>query len=95
MADRPHVGDTGTRIRLDCGQDVSTASVRRIRYVKPGGISGYWTAAQDGSDSQKIYFDTLTDSLDVKGAWKLYSYIEKGGWAGHGEEVAMQVYPVI
>ena len=94
MADKPHVGDTGTRIRLDCGQDVSGAGAQKIRYVKPDGTSDYWLAEKDSGDNQKIYYDTLATDLDMGGDWKLFAYIEQNGWKGHGEEVAMQVYPV-
>jgi hypothetical protein len=94
MADKPHVGDEGTRIRLDCGQNVTTASTRRIRYVKPDKTTGYWDASQDGTYTDRIYADTTSTTLDQPGEWELYSYIEKGAWKGHGEVVKMQVYPV-
>jgi len=93
----PFVGDTGTRVKLDCGEDISTATVMRVKYEKPDGTDGYWTAALDLSDAdtETIYYDTLAADFDQSGRWRLQSYIEMPGWAGHGEIVYLRVYDPI
>lgn len=81
-------GDVGTRIVLDCGEDVSPSIVRKIVVRKPSGIKIEWSAVLDGTES--IQYTTLTGDLDEVGRWRLQAYVEMPAWRGSGD-VAMLV----
>ena len=85
-----YVGDTGTRITLDCGTDISGATARSIEVLKPGGDAVSWTAQASGTTG--IYFDTVADSLDKPGTWKLQAKITIGTNVWLGEVATLQVY---
>lgn len=81
-------GDIGTKIILDCEDDVSLSSVRKILVRKPTGTKVEWVAALEGTNS--IQYTTLAGDLDEVGRWRLQAYIEMPAWKGSGE-VAMLV----
>lgn len=85
-----YVGDTGTLIVLDCGQDISAATARSIEVRKPDGATVSWAASASGTNS--IAFTTLAGSLDQAGEWLLQASVTlpSGKWLG--ETVALQVY---
>jgi len=83
------VGDTGTKIILDVGLDISAATVRKIKYLTPDGVLEEWAANQETTTS--ISFITIADSLNVAGKWKLQAYIETASWKRHGEIATMTV----
>ena len=90
-------GDIGTKITLDVGIDVSGATVKKMKYVKPDGTSGEWTAGQiEIINTTKFRFTTVaTTDLDVTGKWQVNTYAEVAGWKGHGEEyLELIVYAV-
>lgn len=88
------VGDIGTRLMLDCGQDVSSSTVRKIRYLKPDGTSDYWNAQLDNG-LEAIYYDFVEDDIDLSGTWKFQSYLEMPTWTGHGEIAVLKVYDIV
>jgi len=47
MADTVQLNDIGTKIILDCVEDISTATSPEIKYKKPDGTSGSWTAVKE------------------------------------------------
>jgi len=63
--------------------DVSTASVKRIRYRKPDGTEDFFAAnfESDGSDGQINYITASTDDLDQVGEWEIQGYVELSGGA--------------
>ncbi len=83
------VGDVGTEIVLNCGVDVSTATVRNIIARSPDGTKSTWSAVADGSKAIK---HVLVDGdLDLPGSWKLQAYVEMPGWKGYGEVAVLTV----
>ena len=77
------VGDVGTEISLDCGVDVSTATIRNIVVRKANGSKITWGAVADGTNAIKHV--TILGDLDAPGAWKLQAYVEMPTWKGSGE----------
>lgn len=90
---RIHKDDVETKIVLDCGVDVSSATVRKIRYKKPSGSTGEWDAELE--DQTKIYYVTQEGDLDETGTWTVQAYVEMPNWKGHGHEASFYVYPHI
>lgn len=82
MTPKVYVGDTGTVITLDCGQDITSATARSIEVRKPGGATTTWAAVASGTNA--ISFTTAADSLDIPGAWKLQALVvmPSGSWRG-------------
>ena len=92
MAQKVYIGDIGTEIILDTGQDLSTATSLKIKYRKPNGTTGEWAASQVSGDSTKMKYVTQEGDLDVAGTWELQAYVEFASWQGHGEIATLVVY---
>jgi len=82
LATSVFAGDVGTEIIVDCGADVSTATVRNIVVRKPAGTRVVWPAQL--LTSNLIKYTVVDGDLDVVGNWKLQAYIEmpSGRWSG-------------
>lgn len=90
MTSKTYVGDIGTRITLDCGTDISAATARSIEVRKPDGTTTSWPAVASGTDA--LYFDTLADSLDRAGDWRLQAKVTLPSGIWLGETVLLRVY---
>ena len=89
MTSKVYVGDTGTAIILDCGQDISAATVRSIEARKPDGTTASWAASASGTNA--IRFDTLAGTLDQAGKWRLQAKVTlpSGLWRGATAELVV------
>ena len=83
------VGDIGTEIALDCGVNISTATVRNIIVRKSNRVKATWPATSDGTNG--IKYTTLLNDLDVAGEWSVQAYIEMPGWKGYGTIAKLNV----
>lgn len=84
------VGDVGTEFILDCGVDISTATVRKIIVRKP--ITGErveWSAVAEGTTS--IKYTTILGDISSAGIMTLQSYIEMPAWKGYGNKVNITI----
>lgn len=89
MSGKVYAGDTGTRITLDCGTDISAASERSIEVLRPDGATTSWPATASGTTA--IYFDTVAGSLNQAGTWKLQAKVKVGSGTWLGQVVTLQV----
>lgn len=87
---KAYVGDTGTVISLDCGQDISAASARSIEVKKPDGTTTSWTASASGTNA--IQFTTLAGTLDMPGRWLLQARVTLPSGQWRGETAQLIVY---
>ena len=85
------VGDEGTELILDCGVNISTATVRKIVAKRPGGSKAEWSAVASGTDA--IKYVVQTGDLNVAGNWELQAYVEMPGWKGRGGWSTLKVLP--
>jgi len=92
MTSKVYVGDLGTVVTLDCGTNVSAATVRRILYTKPTGVTGAWTATASGTDSIAYTTAGVTSDWDVAGTWLLQAEVTTAGGKWLGETVELRVY---
>jgi len=90
MAQTIYVGDTGTLIVLDCGQDISAASVRTIEVRKPNGTAVQWSAVANGANS--LAYTSLADTFDMAGEWQLQARVTLPSGQWRGKTAALQVY---
>lgn len=81
-----YVGDTGTLIELDTGVSLTGATVTEIKVRKPDGTETTWAATVSAN---KLHFQTLADSLDQPGIWKLQASVTlpSGKWLGETSEL--------
>lgn len=84
--------DIGTKIILNAGCDISTATVWKILYSKPGQtrVKSEWIASAEGTDS--VCYTTKANDLDVSGKWQIQLYIESPNWKGYGEIIEFEVH---
>ena len=68
-----HRGQIGAVIRLTSTTDLSTALSLSIRYRKPSGAAGVWTATLSGTTDIE-YTTTAATDLDQAGAWTFQGY---------------------
>lgn len=83
-------GTIGQKIILNVGVDISTATTRRIKYLKPDGTEGYWSAAEESTTSIS-YTTTAATDLNIAGTWRLQAYVVTPSWTTHGEMVRLMV----
>ena len=98
MADKFYVGDVGTDIILDCEETITGATGTKIKYKKPDGTSGEWTAAvyddaESDYTSSCLKYTTQADDLDIDGLWHFQTYLTLSGWTGSGETAGQMIYP--
>jgi hypothetical protein len=76
-----HVGDIGALIRIviETDTDISSADSAEIRYQKPSGEIGAWSASVTGD---VIEYNTLEGDIDEPGIWHMQGYIDMGSWKG-------------
>ena len=87
--DEVFVGDVGTVISLECGTDISAATVRRIVVKKPNGYRVQWTASADGTTA--IKYATQDGDIDMAGDWDMQAYVELPTWKGKGGVTTLKV----
>ncbi len=77
-------GDVGTAIDCNMRIDVSTATLRQIKYRKPSGATGLWPATVQGTQILR-YITLAASDVDEAGAWQFQPYVEKAdGRKVHG-----------
>jgi len=76
-------------ITLDCGKDLSSASVRHILYQKPDGTKGFYETTLIGTS--KLTYQFSNSDLDQAGAWQFQAYAVIGGRDAFGDIVSVVV----
>jgi hypothetical protein len=87
------VGDKGTKIVIDCGSDISMATVTQLKVQKPDGTLVVWNCAKE--DDTHLSYITQTGDLDQKGKYYTEAYIEMPGWSGTGELDSFYIHEVV
>ena len=83
-----YLNTIGLKIILDVGVNIDAATLRQIKYIKPCGTLGFWSAQKESSTS--ISYTTASASdLNTKGTWKLQAYIETSAWTSYGNVTEM------
>lgn len=86
----------GDRVRISIITGVVlTGLTIGIKFVRPDGTVGYWSAAIDGTDNTKLFCDTNTTDLNIAGYWRLQAFIESAGVRSHGKVVELKVFEAL
>lgn len=83
------VGDIGVQLKLDAGIDISDQTTLQIRYLKPGGVTGVWTATVSGTNF--AVYSTVSGDLNVPGVYVVQIYIITPDYIAHGKKANMFV----
>ena len=86
-----YVGDIGTDIIVDCGSDISTATVHELKVKKPDRTIVTWSA--DILNTKFIKHITVSGDLNQSGTYTIQSHIvipSVGEWLG--ESASFVVY---
>lgn len=85
---------TALRLSLDTGIDFEQGDNAEIKYIKPDGTAGAFTAAINGNDSGIIFHDfTEPDEIDQSGWWRFWSSVTfSDGRCAAGKSVRVYVY---
>jgi hypothetical protein len=77
-----YVGQSAVKLTLITSIDFNTYTVtsQKIKYKKPDGEEGEWTAIQSPGDEEtgNIYvdFNDTTINFDLAGKWYIWAYLE-------------------
>lgn len=82
------VGDVGTILLFDTGEDATAATLLEIKVTKPDSTSVIWTGTPS---SNNISYTIVTDDLDQSGEYILQPYAEFPTWSGHGSRCYLVV----
>lgn len=79
------VGDEGTAVIVDMEDNISTATDKHIKVLKPGASSSVQWAATLYGDT-KLKHITTADDFSVSGTYKIQGWVDiPTPWKGHGD----------
>lgn len=90
MANKYYIGDIGTEILVDCGCDITGATLTRFVVKKPDNTEVEWTAIIEGTNYLK--YTVITGDFSVAGKYSLQVALTLTGWTGHGETTYFDIY---
>lgn len=70
-----YLNQSSLRIHLTTGVDITGATVTQIKFKKPSGSTGEWTASVDDVGAGSIYYDLTGTELNEAGTWTLWAYV--------------------
>ncbi len=87
------VGDIGVQFKLNAGQDLSAQTTLQIKYQKPDGTFGAWTAVISGTNYAT--YTTKDGDLDQDGVWQVQIYVVTPSFTAHGKKAQVLVESVL
>jgi len=87
---KTYIGDFGTVILLDCGSDISTATLAGVWVRKPNGKYTLWRGVV--YETQYVKYIIKEGDLDQTGVYNIQAKIEMPSWSGLGETSSFTVY---
>lgn len=92
MADKVFIGDD-VLLTLSTQKVLTMYVNKRIKFQKPNGVKGYWTAAIHPSVNTKIQ---ATVNFDMEGVWKVQAFAsDNAGAKFHGMWADVKVYAAV
>lgn len=89
---KTYVGDVGTALIVDCGTDISDATVHVIKVTFPDGTEKEWQAEIHEINYLK-YILTEEDTRQ-RGTYTAQAYVETPDGKWYGETFKRYVYPL-
>ncbi len=84
-----HLGDIGTTLIVNCGEDLSSATTMQLYIRKPDGTE----VIKDATiyNSTYLRYATVSGDLDQSGNYLLQSYVITPSWTGKGNTASFVV----
>ena len=79
----------GAAIKLNCGQDITSATSTTIEVRKPDGSEVSWPATI--VESTKLQYVTQEGDLDQAGDYRLQPKLTIGDWTGRGDTAVLKI----
>lgn len=95
MAEIKHyVGEVGTAVIVDCGQDISAATGVSLSVKKPDGTTASWSATIYTLDGDPNYLRhvTIASDFSMAGVYEIQAVLTLGSWTGRGQTTNFIVY---
>ena len=87
-----YISDKGTKIILDCGTDISTATQVKIMWKDPDETTGEWIGAIENNNYVTY---TNPSSWDITGTWRFQAYVLfPTGYEFYGETALYEISPL-
>jgi len=84
-----YVGDVGTVLLVDAGEDVSSANPISLMVKKPDGTVVEWLGTGVGN---QLSYTTVAGDADQEGMYLCQIHATLGGWVGRGQTFGLQIY---
>jgi len=89
------VGDT-VRLILKTGINISGFTILEVRFKRPNGTTGIWTASVYSGDNTWMEYITSTADINIAGIWAVQVFVESPtGERLHGMWAEFTVYKPI
>lgn len=86
-------GQTDLTIKLDCNADLTDTTTALIKFKKPSGTTGSWTATVEDIPNGIIAYDVQSGDLDESGGYRLWAHLTNNlGEIIMGEVAKLSVY---
>ena len=83
MSDKIYIGDIGTDIIVDCGEDITGATGLSLKIQKPDRTLASWVATIYNANYLK--YTIVLNDLDQSGRYRVQASLTLSGWTGLGE----------
>lgn len=85
------VGDSGTSVTLDTGQDISGAAAAKVVFESPSGTVALRSASKSGN---YITYTLQADDIGESGVWKIQGWVSFGATGAWYTKIAeFRAYP--
>lgn len=91
MSDKVYQNEINKLLKLDCGEDITTATAQSISVRKPDGTSETWTATI--VDSNYVQHATIAGDLNQAGTHLVQAVVTLDGVIRRGNTAEFYVYP--
>lgn len=90
MSDKVYKDDVGTLIQIDCGSDISSATVTQVKVRLPDNTTTTWAASLNGE--QVLEYNLVASDTATAGflTGNVYIVTPEGIW--HGETFEIRIY---
>lgn len=87
-------GQNALRFEADTNVDITGAVGTLIKYIKPDGSSGTFSASIDDAENGIIYYDVVnTTELDQEGTWIMWAHVTfSDGRVAQGVPIRVKVF---
>lgn len=67
-----YVNQTNLKITVSTGADLTNVTTTLIKFTKPNGLKGQWSATPTLSN---LEYNIVTGDLNIEGTWTVWAYV--------------------